>query len=88
MQSVPKTTVTGDIMAKSLQKNNCLAAGLIEKNKAKNRQRHEAPRPLAQRTGQDNDLDAAKTKPLLLKEKADRDRELNQKRARCAKPKP
>ncbi|MEN9464139.1 MAG: hypothetical protein RL217_320 [Pseudomonadota bacterium] len=64
-------------MAKSLQEQ-LLAAGLIDKNKAKKAAKDMKRQDHLQRTGQDNDLDAAKEKAAsALKEKADRDRELN-----------
>ena len=67
-------------MAKSLQEQ-LLAAGLIDKKKAKKAAKDMKHQDHLQRTGQDNDLDSAKEKAeAARKEKAARDRELNRQK--------
>ena len=64
-------------MAKSLQEQ-LLAAGLVDKKKAKKAAKEMKRQDHLQRTGQDNELDVAKAKAeAALKEKAERDRVLN-----------
>src|SRR5690554_7620150 len=67
-------------MAKSLQEQ-LLAAGLVDKKKAKKAAKELKQQDHLQRTGQENAIDAAKEKAAqALREKAARDRELNLKR--------
>ncbi len=67
-------------MAKSLQEQ-LLAAGLVDKKKAKKAAKEMKVQDHLQRTGQENQLDAVKEKAeQALREKAARDRELNLKR--------
>ena len=74
-------------MAKSLQEQ-LLAAGLVDKNKAKKAAKEMKRQDHLQRTGQENTLDAAKEKAAqTLKEKAEHDRVLNLKREQEAQMK-
>ncbi|MCB2386676.1 DUF2058 domain-containing protein [Thalassolituus alkanivorans] len=74
-------------MAKSLQEQ-LLAAGLIDKQKAKKAAKELKKQDHLQRTGQDNQIDEAKAKAdAARKEKAERDRELNQKKEQEAQQK-
>ena len=74
-------------MAKSLQEQ-LLAAGLVDKKKAKKAAKEMKVQDHLQRTGQENQLDAVKEKAeLALREKAARDRELNLKREQEAQAK-
>ena len=67
-------------MAKSLQ-DQLLAAGLVDKKKAKKAAKDLKKQDHLQRTGQDNELDSAKQKAeTARKEKAARDRELNRQK--------
>lgn len=67
-------------MAKSLQEQ-LLAAGLVDKKKAKKAARDMKHQDHLQRTGQDNELDSAKQKAdAARKEKAAHDRELNRQK--------
>jgi len=67
-------------MAKSLQEQ-LLAAGLVDKKKAKKAAKDMKHQDHLQRTGQDNELDGAKEKAeAARKEKAARDRELNRQK--------
>ena len=67
-------------MAKSLQEQ-LLAAGLIDKQKAKKAAKELKKQDHLQRTGQDNQLDEAKAKAeAMRKEKAERDRALNRQK--------
>src|SRR5690554_7126692 len=67
-------------MAKSLQEQ-LLAAGLVDKKKAKKAAKEMKVQDHLQRTGQENQLDAVKEKAeQASREKAARDRELNLKR--------
>lgn len=72
---------------KSLQEQ-LLAAGLVDKNKAKKAAKEMKRQDHLQRTGQENTLDAAKEKAAqTLKDKAARDRELNLQREQEAQTK-
>src|SRR5690554_8038191 len=74
-------------MAKSLQEQ-LLAAGLVDKKKAKKAAKELKQQDHLQRTGQENAIDAAKEKAAqALREKAARDRELNLKREQEAQAK-
>lgn len=74
-------------MAKSLQEQ-LLAAGLVDKKKAKKAAKDLKHQDHLKRTGQDNAIDAAKEKAAqALKEKAARDRELNLKKEQEAQEK-
>lgn len=67
-------------MAKSLQEQ-LLAAGLVDKKKAKKNAKAMKKQEHLQRTGQDNELDVAKQKAEAARQKkAEQDRELNLKR--------
>ncbi|MFY9178412.1 MAG: DUF2058 domain-containing protein [Venatoribacter sp.] len=67
-------------MAKSLQEQ-LLAAGLVDKNKAKKAAKELKRQDHLQRTGQENELDKAKAQAAQkLKEKAEQDKKLNAER--------
>ena len=67
-------------MAKSLQEQ-LLAAGLVDKKKAKKAAKEMKHQDHLQRTGQDNDIDSIKAKAeAARKEKAAHDRELNRQK--------
>lgn len=67
-------------MAKSLQEQ-LLAAGLVDKKKAKKSAKEMKKQEHLQRTGQENQLDVAKQKAdASRQQKAERDRELNKQR--------